>query len=325
MYKYKVTSSRIDKKYNWCSLLGLARIITMGSTPSVHHALVVVFLEFFSWGLLTSPMINVSIARCVSLSSLYIYLTLICFMLIQALNDTFPEHTFLMNGMISGVKGLLSFLSAPLIGALSDKWGRRSFLLVTVIATCAPIPFMALNKLWFFFMISMSGLFSVTFSVVFAYVADVTSEQERSSAYGLVSATFAASLVTSPALGSYLSGLYGDTLVVLVATLTALIDVLFILFFVPESLTEKLKPNQCNVWQSFDPFSSLKKAGQDKMILLICMAVFLSYLPEAGQYSCFFVYLRLVIGFSAEDVALFIAVVGLLSVVAQVTVILSPT
>ena len=225
-----------------------------------------------------------------------------------------------MNGMIAGVKGLLSFLSAPLIGALSDKWGRRSFLLITVIATCAPIPFMAINKLWFFVMIALSGLFSVTFSVVFAYVADVTSEQERSSAYGLVSATFAASLVTSPALGSYLSGLYGDTLVVFVATLTAIIDVIFIIFCVPESLTDKLKPNQSNLWESFDPFSSLKKAGQDKMILLICMAVFLSYLPEAGQYSCFFVYLRLVIGFSPEDVALFIAVVGLLSVIAQVSI-----
>lgn len=50
----------------------------------------------------------------------------------------------------------------------------------------------------------MSGVFAVTFSIVFAYVADVTDESERSSAYGLVSATFAASLVTSPALGAYL-------------------------------------------------------------------------------------------------------------------------
>lgn len=45
-------------------------------------------------------------------------------------------------------------------------------------------------------MISISGVFAVTFSVVFAYVADVTTVQERSRAYGLVSATFAASLVS---------------------------------------------------------------------------------------------------------------------------------
>lgn len=86
-----------------------------------------------------------------------------------------------------GIKGFLSFLSAPLIGALSDVWGRKFFLLITVFFTCAPIPLMTINTWWFFAMISISGVFAVTFSVVFAYVADVTEEHERSSAYGLVS------------------------------------------------------------------------------------------------------------------------------------------
>ena len=167
-------------------------------------------------------------------------------------------------------------------------------------------------------MISLSGVFAVTFSVVFAYVADVTNEHERSAAYGLVSATFAASLVTSPALGAYLSAVYGENLVILLATCIAILDVLFILFFVPESLPEKLRLKSISLWETADPLASFRKVGKDRMILMLCIAVFLSYLPEAGQYSCFFVYLRIVMGFSAEDVALFIAVVGLLSVVAQV-------
>jgi MFS family permease len=75
---------------------------------------------------------------------------------------------------------------------------------ITVFFTCAPIPLMKINTWWYFAMISISGVFAVTFSVVFAYVADVTDENDRSAAYGLVSATFAASLVTSPALGAYL-------------------------------------------------------------------------------------------------------------------------
>jgi hypothetical protein len=88
---------------------------------SIYHALVVIFLEFFAWGLLTSPMITV-------------------------LNQTFPEHTFLMNGIIMGIKGFLSFLSAPLVGALSDIWGRKFFLLITVFFTCAPIPLMKVHS-----------------------------------------------------------------------------------------------------------------------------------------------------------------------------------
>ncbi|XP_068278379.1 hippocampus abundant transcript-like protein 1 isoform X1 [Nyctibius grandis] len=268
--------------------------------PSVYHAVVVIFLEFFAWGLLTTPMLTV-------------------------LHETFSNHTFLMNGLIQGVKGFLSFLSAPLIGALSDAWGRKSFLLVTVFFTCAPIPLMRVSPWWYFAMISVSGIFSVTFSVIFAYVADVTQEHERITAYGLVSATFAASLVTSPAIGAYLSASYGDNLVVLVATLVAVVDICFILLAVPESLPEKMRPASWGAsisWEQADPFASLKKVRKDSTVLPICITVFLSYLPEAGQYSSFFLYLRQIIGFGSASIAAFIAVVGILSIIAQ-TVFLS--
>nr|CAD7265407.1 unnamed protein product [Timema shepardi] len=310
--------------------------------PSVYHALVVIFLEFFAWGLLTMPIIAV-------------------------LNETFPDHTFLMNGLIMGIKGLLSFLSAPLIGALSDVWGRKFFLLITVFFTCAPIPLMTINTWWFFAMISISGVFAVTFSVVFAYVADVTEEHERSLAYGLVSATFAASMVISPALGAYMMDAYSENLVVALATAIAILDVFFILVAVPESLPEKVRPSSWGApisWEQADPFAvsisreswfryrsvcycsprcatgvmvvlqALRKVGKDHTILMLCVTVFLSYLPEAGQYSCIFVYLKLVsaqhhasclgsrvqivMGFSVVMVAVFIATVGILSVGAQI-------
>ena len=50
-----------------------------------------------------------------------------------------------MNGVIMGVKGFLSFLSAPLIGALSDVWGRKIFLFITAFFTCLPIPFLLVS------------------------------------------------------------------------------------------------------------------------------------------------------------------------------------
>ncbi|XP_071216973.1 MFSD14 family MFS transporter [Salvelinus alpinus] len=293
------------KRLNRSVLLAKKIIIKDGGSPqgmgepSVYHAVVVIFLEFFAWGLLTTPMLTV-------------------------LHQTFPQHTFLMNGLIHGVKGILSFLSAPLIGALSDVWGRKSFLLLTVFFTCAPIPLMKISPWWYFAVISMSGVFAVTFSVIFAYVADITAEHERSTAYGLVSATFAASLVTSPAIGAYLSETYGDTLVVILATAIALLDIIFILVVVPESLPEKMRPASWGApisWEQADPFASLRKVGQDSTVLLICITVFLSYLPEAGQYSSFFLYLRQVQRFSSETVAAFIAVVGILSIVAQTMVL----
>ncbi|XP_071841173.1 hippocampus abundant transcript 1 protein-like isoform X2 [Apostichopus japonicus] len=267
--------------------------------PSIYHALIVIFLEFFAWGLLTSPMLTV-------------------------LNKTFPDYTFLMNGLVQGVKGILSFLSAPLVGALSDVWGRKSFLLLTVFFTCMPIPLMRISPWWFFAMISVSGIFSVTFSIIFAYVADITDESERTSAYGLVSATFAASLITSPALGAYLGGIYGDSFVIFLATAVALCDVLFVLVAVPESLPEKVRPVSWGAaisWEQADPFNTLRKVGQDYTVLMLCVAVFLSYLPEAGQYSCMFLYLKMVGNFSTPEVPAYIAFVGILSVFAQTTIL----
>ncbi|CAH8616739.1 unnamed protein product [Schistosoma margrebowiei] len=279
------------------------------SKPTVYHAAIVIFLEFFAFGLLTTPMISV-------------------------LDETFPKHTFLMNGIIHGVKGILSFLSAPFLGALSDMFGRKPFLLITVTFTCSPIPLMKISHWWYFTMISISGIFAVTFSFALAYVADITSEEDRSWGYGLVSATFAASLVSSPAIGAYLGRVYSEELVVALATAIAFLDICFILACVPESLSEKVRIGHlCSVttlggpvgkfsWGKADPFATLRQMTNDHLVLMICITTFLSYLPEAGQYSCFFVYLRLVMGFTEENVALFIAVVGIMSCIAQ-TLILS--
>lgn len=73
-----------------------------------------------------------------------------------------------------------------------------------------------------------------------------------------VSATFAASLVTSPAIGAYLGRVYGDSLVVVLATAIALLDICFILVAVPESLPEKMRPASWGApisWEQADPFA----------------------------------------------------------------------
>ena len=95
---------------------------------------------------------------------------------------------WLIMGFSQGIKGFLSFLAAPLLGALSDVHGRKTFLLLTVACTCIPIPFLLIHNLWWHVMaVAMSGACAVTFSIVFAYVSDVTNDHERSAAFGQVS------------------------------------------------------------------------------------------------------------------------------------------
>lgn len=75
-----------------------------------------------------------------------------------------------------------------------------------------------------------------------------------------MSATFAASMVTSPAIGAYLRGIYGDGLVVALATAVAVLDIFFILVAVPESLSETRHPEAYHLkisqvsWEKADPF-----------------------------------------------------------------------
>jgi predicted MFS family arabinose efflux permease len=125
--------------------------------------------------------------------------------------------------------------------------------------------------------------------------------------------------VISPALGAYLNDMYSEPLIVALATAVAVLDVFFILVAVPESLPEKVRPNQFSPisWEQADPFAALRRVGSNHTILMQCITVLLSYLPEAGQYSCIFVYLKLKMHFSSMDVSIFIAVVGILSIVAQ--------
>merc|ERR1719340_264095 len=163
--------------------------------------------------------------------------------MIKILNSEFGSQALLLNGIIMGVKGFLSFLSAPLIGALSDVYGRKLFLLVTAFFTCVPIPFIKIHAIAYFVLMAVSGIFCIIFSVAFAYVADVTDESSRSLGYGLVTAGFAASLIISPALGAGLELYFeNEDIVLILATIVALLDVVFIILIVPESLpsSEKL-------------------------------------------------------------------------------------
>ncbi|EDW95153.2 uncharacterized protein Dyak_GE19692 [Drosophila yakuba] len=273
-------------------LVSLASISGIGK-PRVRHILVVVFLEHFAWGLLTMPMI-------------------------ATLKETFPDHTFLMNGLVMGVKGILSFLSAPLIGALSDMYGRKVLLLITVIFTCLPIPMMTIDNWWFFVISSTSGVLGVSFSVVFAYVADVTTKDERSRSYGLVSATFAASLVIAPFLGNLIMDLYGINAVVLVATLVSTTNVMFVLVAVPESLLRNVRSTGLS-WKQADPFLALRRVGSDPNILLLCIVVFMFLLPEAGEYSSVPAYLKLTIGFEFKELSTLVALMAILSISINLT------
>ena len=145
--------------------------------PYVFHALVVIFLEYFAWGLLMMPLMSVSgrtimyvlrlhVGReslihwysCSLVRRIYFDYILVkhCSWMesswasryrAQLCIETCPGALVCERKLCVhfSFQGFLSFLSAPLVGALSDVWGRKLFLIITVFVTCLPIPLLAVN------------------------------------------------------------------------------------------------------------------------------------------------------------------------------------
>ncbi|XP_039485567.1 hippocampus abundant transcript 1 protein-like [Drosophila santomea] len=183
---------------------------------SVWHAVIVTFMHYFSWGLLTVPFI-------------------------EKLSLSFGNHVLLADGLVYGVRGILGFVTTPVMGAISDFRGRKVVMLLAVATTYAPIPFMMLKSWWFFAILTVSSICGNTYSASLAYVADVTSVEHRSKGYGIVAASFGAGIAFSPSLGNYLMKSFGSGSVILIATITGLFNILFIIYAVPESLVLKEK------------------------------------------------------------------------------------
>mmetsp|Transcript_35181 Transcript_35181/g.92056 ORF Transcript_35181/g.92056 Transcript_35181/m.92056 type:complete len:501 (+) Transcript_35181:205-1707(+) len=265
---------------------------------SVNHVTLVIFLEFFAWGLVAT-------------------------ILPEYISEFFgPGQMWVVVGVMQGLKGFFSFLTAPMVGALSDVMGRRVFLLVTVGATCLPLAFLLVSNLWWHVVASiLSGPFAVTFSIVFAYVSDVTDEETRSAAFGQVSATFAGSMVISPAVGSFIYTVYGRDAVFATSCAVAALDIVYILAVVPESLPADIMARRVFDWKTVNPFNAMKLLTTTPLMSQLSTVIFFSYLPEAGEYQILMLYLENTLSMSKAELSLFIAILGILSIVAQTFVL----
>ena len=129
-------------------------------------------------------------------------------------------------GIAECTRGILAFFACPLFGRLSDVVGRRKCLLVTVAGTLTPVCSLAfwgvdnivtygrynINRIDVFVaLLALSGMFSSTFTLTFAYISDVVKDREgRVAAYGLALATFGLSFTIGPLLGGYLANVDDD-------------------------------------------------------------------------------------------------------------------
>ena len=112
------------------------------------------------------------------------------------------------NGLLFALYSICQFISTPIIGRLSDKYGRRPLLLISIIGTAASffITAFAPNAFFLFFARMLDGLTAGNIPVVFAVVSDSTKPEERAKAFGLIGSAFSFGFVFGPAIAALTTG-----------------------------------------------------------------------------------------------------------------------
>lgn len=148
--------------------------------------------------------------------------------------------TAFQTGLLVSSYALMQMISAPILGRLSDKYGRRPVFLISIFGTFVGLLILGFsNSLWMLFISRiLSGLTAGNISVAQAYIADITDEKNRARGMGMLGAAFGIGFILGPAIGGTLS-VYGFAVPAFVAAALAFINLLTVYFWLPESLTAK--------------------------------------------------------------------------------------
>jgi DHA1 family tetracycline resistance protein-like MFS transporter len=164
-------------------------------------------------------------------------------------------------GWLFFVYALMQFLCAPLIGNLSDRFGRRPVLILSLLAFGLDnlLTGLAPTIVWLFVARIMSGAAGASYSVANAYIADVSPPEKRAANFGLTGAAFGVGFIVGPVIGGTL-GEYGSRLPFFVAAGLALANALFGLIVLKESLAkEQRRPFELRRANPFGAFKSLSR------------------------------------------------------------------
>ena len=219
-------------------------------------------------------------------------------------------------GLLAAAYALLQFLLAPALGALSDRFGRRPVLLLSllglginyiVLATAPSLAWLVIGRV-------IAGAMGASYSTAGAYLADITPPEKRAQSFGLIGAAFGFGFITGPALGGFL----GDIdlrLPFLAASGLSFANLAFGLFVLPESLAPENR--RAFSLARANPVGALADIGRYKSVMGLVLVFVLATFANRVAESTWVLFATYRFHWSAAAVGLSLAMVGVMFVVGQ--------
>lgn len=210
---------------------------------------------------------------------------------------------------------LMQFFFSPVLGMLSDRFGRRPVVLLSNFGLSLDYVVMAWapSLRWLFLGRVLSGVSASSISTATAYISDVTAPEKRSRAFGLLGAAFGVGFIVGPAIGGWL-GAHNPRLPFWVAAAASLLNACYGFFVLPESLApDKRQPRF--VWKNANPVGALRLLRSHTELLGLAAVNFLGYVAHEVYLTVWILYAMYRFNWDQRMVGVGLAVVGISSMV----------
>jgi DHA1 family tetracycline resistance protein-like MFS transporter len=223
-------------------------------------------------------------------------------------------------GWLLGAYSVMQFLFSPVLGNLSDRYGRRPILLGSLLGFGADYLFLAFapNIWWLFVGRIIAGITGASFTTASAYIADISTSEKRAQNFGIIGAAFGIGFIIGPMLGGVL-GEFGLKVPFLTAAGLAIINAAYGYFILPESLAqEHRRPFE---WKRANPWGALKQLKKYPTVSGLIVSLILIYLAAHAVQSTWTYFTMQRFGWSKLLVGISLGVVGVLTALVQVFLI----
>ena len=236
--------------------------------------------------------------------------------LVESFVDNDTANAARIFGLFGTAWAVMQFLFSPILGGLSDRFGRRPVVLLSNFGLALDYVLMALapSLTWLFVGRVISGITSASVSTAFAYIADLTPPEQRAAVFGKIGVAFGAGFILGPAVGGLLGGM-NPRLPFWVAAGLSFANTLYGLLILPESLPpDRRSPFH---WRSANPLGALHLLRSDRVLMGLSVANFLAQLAHVVLPSTFVLYATYRYGWDSTTVGLTLALVGICSMAVQ--------